>query len=108
LRASGLVDSRAAAILLRDYLGERCRKPPPDGFRREPLEMRLRVRWRRFFGLAKPGGRRRRTGWIEERLGRILGVPTRVHGSGRTDAGVHAPGTESFISTADWSMAPQS
>jgi putative Holliday junction resolvase len=32
LRPSGLVDSRAAAILLRDYLGERLPEPPPDGF----------------------------------------------------------------------------
>jgi putative Holliday junction resolvase len=31
LRASGLVDSRAAAILLRDYLGERLPNLPPDG-----------------------------------------------------------------------------
>jgi len=30
LRASGLVDSRAATILLRDYLAERLPEPPPE------------------------------------------------------------------------------
>ena len=39
---------------------------------------------------------------IEARLARILGVPTRVHGSGRTDAGVHAMG-QVFHFDADWS-----
>jgi len=29
-------------------------------------------------------------GSIESALSRILGIPTRVHGAGRTDAGVHA------------------
>jgi tRNA pseudouridine38-40 synthase len=31
-------------------------------------------------------------GSIEKVLGKILGAPTRVHGAGRTDAGVHAQG----------------
>jgi tRNA pseudouridine38-40 synthase len=38
---------------------------------------------------------------IEARLGKILGVPTRIHGSGRTDAGVHALG-QVFHFDARW------
>ena len=40
-------------------------------------------------------------GEIETVLARILGTPTRVHGAGRTDAGVHAKGqTAHFV--AQW------
>lgn len=35
VRASGLVDSRAAAILLGDYLEERLRRPPPPPLPRD-------------------------------------------------------------------------
>jgi len=38
---------------------------------------------------------------IEARLLKILGAPTRIHGSGRTDAGVHALG-QVFHFDADW------
>ena len=38
---------------------------------------------------------------IEARLGEILKAPLRIHGSGRTDAGVHARG-QVFHFDADW------
>jgi tRNA pseudouridine38-40 synthase len=42
---------------------------------------------------------------IEARLARILGVETRIHGSGRTDAGVHALG-QVFHFDAAWRHGP--
>lgn len=38
-------------------------------------------------------------GVLEERLGRLLAEPVRVHGAGRTDAGVHALGQVAHIHT---------
>ena len=38
---------------------------------------------------------------IEARLADVLGAPTRIHGSGRTDAGVHAAG-QVFHFDAEW------
>jgi tRNA pseudouridine38-40 synthase len=43
---------------------------------------------------------------LEARLEDILKVPTRIHGSGRTDAGVHAEG-QVFHFDADWSHGPE-
>lgn len=43
---------------------------------------------------------------IEARLLEILKVPTRIHGSGRTDAGVHALG-QVFHFDADWRHGPE-
>lgn len=42
---------------------------------------------------------------IEEVLERILACPTRVHGAGRTDAGVHAVGQVAHF-LADWNHSP--
>ena len=38
---------------------------------------------------------------IERRLAEILGTPVRIHGSGRTDSGVHALG-QVFHFDAEW------
>ncbi|HVU23263.1 MAG TPA: tRNA pseudouridine(38-40) synthase TruA [Opitutus sp.] len=43
---------------------------------------------------------------IEARLAKILGGPLRIHGSGRTDAGVHALG-QVFHFDAEWRHAPE-
>ena len=43
---------------------------------------------------------------IEKRLARILGVPVRIHSSGRTDAGVHALG-QVFHFDAAWRHGPE-
>lgn len=43
---------------------------------------------------------------IEARLGEILRTPVRIHGSGRTDAGVHARG-QVFHFDADWRHGPR-
>lgn len=43
--------------------------------------------------------------FIERRLETIFRIPVRIHGSGRTDAGVHARG-QVFHFDADWPYAP--
>ena len=43
---------------------------------------------------------------IERRLAAVLGVPARIHGSGRTDAGVHALG-QVFHFDAEWAHGPE-
>jgi tRNA pseudouridine38-40 synthase len=43
---------------------------------------------------------------LETRLADVLGVPTRIHGSGRTDSGVHASG-QVFHFDADWPHGPE-
>jgi tRNA pseudouridine38-40 synthase len=43
---------------------------------------------------------------IESRLKDVLGVSTRIHGSGRTDSGVHAIG-QVFHFDADWPHGPE-
>jgi tRNA pseudouridine38-40 synthase len=43
---------------------------------------------------------------VEARLASVLGVPTRTHASGRTDAGVHASG-QVFHFDAEWTHGPE-
>jgi tRNA pseudouridine38-40 synthase len=43
---------------------------------------------------------------VEARLATVLGVPTRTHASGRTDAGVHAHG-QVFHFDAEWTHGPE-
>ena len=43
---------------------------------------------------------------VEARLAAVVGVPTRTHASGRTDAGVHARG-QVFHFDADWTHGPE-
>jgi tRNA pseudouridine38-40 synthase len=43
---------------------------------------------------------------VEARLASVLGVPTRTHASGRTDAGVHAYG-QVFHFDAEWMHGPE-
>jgi tRNA pseudouridine38-40 synthase len=54
---------------------------------------------------SQPGGRAVQDA-IEARLAEMLGRPTRIHGSGRTDAGVHAR-AQVFHFDADWVHGPE-
>jgi tRNA pseudouridine38-40 synthase len=54
---------------------------------------------------SQPGGRAVQDA-IEGRLADMLGRPTRIHGSGRTDAGVHAR-AQVFHFDAEWRHGPE-
>ncbi|MEO5957487.1 MAG: tRNA pseudouridine(38-40) synthase TruA [Opitutaceae bacterium] len=59
-----------------------------------------------FAGWQSQAGGRAIQDAIEARLGTIFGAPTRIHGSGRTDAGVHALG-QVFHFDAKWKHGPE-
>jgi tRNA pseudouridine38-40 synthase len=59
-----------------------------------------------FAGWQSQAGGRAIQDVIEKRLGEILGSPRRIHGSGRTDAGVHAL-AQVFHFDAEWRHDPQ-
>ena len=69
--------------------------------------MRLRLRWRGLRRLAEPGRAAAAVqDAIEKRLAAVLDGPVRIHGSGRTDAGVHARG-QVFHFDAVWRHGPE-
>ena len=59
-----------------------------------------------FAGWQSQAGGRAIQDVIEARLARVLGAPVRIHGSGRTDAGVHARG-QVFHFDAAWRHPPE-
>ncbi len=58
-----------------------------------------------FYGWQSQAGGNTVQDFIEARLAVILRTPTRIHGSGRTDSGVHAKG-QVFHFEADWAHPP--
>ncbi|MBC2595080.1 tRNA pseudouridine(38-40) synthase TruA [Ruficoccus amylovorans] len=58
-----------------------------------------------FFGWQSQAGGNTVQDFIEARLAAILKTPTRIHGSGRTDSGVHSKG-QVFHFEADWEHPP--
>jgi tRNA pseudouridine38-40 synthase len=56
------------------------------------LKLHLAYVGTRFHGWQLQDGARTVQGCLEQALGRLVGEPVRVHGAGRTDAGVHALG----------------
>ena len=58
-----------------------------------------------FFGWQSQAGGNTVQDFIEARLATILKTPTRIHGSGRTDSGVHSKG-QIFHFEADWPHPP--
>lgn len=75
----------------------------------EPTAARLRATLHydgtEFHGWQLQPNRRTVQGELELRLGRLFDRPTRAHGAGRTDAGVHAVGQEvAFQAPRDWSV----
>lgn len=60
----------------------------------------------RFAGWQSQAGKAAIQDVIEARLASILKTPTRIHGSGRTDAGVHAL-AQVFHFDADWNHGPE-
>jgi tRNA pseudouridine38-40 synthase len=59
-----------------------------------------------FAGWQSQAGGRAIQDVIEERLGQIFKTPIRIHGSGRTDSGVHAL-EQVFHFDAEWNHAPE-
>lgn len=59
-----------------------------------------------FSGWQSQAGRTAVQDVLESRLADVLGEATRIHGSGRTDAGVHASG-QVFHFDAEWAHGPE-
>lgn len=59
-----------------------------------------------FSGWQSQAGRNAVQDVLEARLAEVLGSPCRIHGSGRTDAGVHAAG-QVFHFDCDWKHGPE-